>query len=234
MAARKARANTAVATATPSRVVVGCCGFPVPPTRYYKDFSYVEVPEALMSAPQLGTIRRWKREAAPEFAFAVMGPRELGQECYREGRALDLALATLGEVARTLGATSVVCAAPQDFAFSRTNEALVRTLLVRLRKSYPFVVWEPPASWDPDRACALAEERGAVAARDPLKHGMGKGPVGYYRMGGPAGHKSRYEDPAIDQLANLAASAGHERATYVFTNVDMFSDAHRFRARLDG
>jgi uncharacterized protein YecE (DUF72 family) len=58
---------------------------------------------------------------------------------------------------------------------------------------------------------------------------MSKADVAYYRMPGPAGHKSRYEDPAIDRLGDLARSAPKQNATYVFTNVDMFADAKRLK-----
>ena len=54
----------------------------------------------------------------------------------------------------------------------------------------------------------------------------------YYRLHGPAGHKSRYEDPAIETLSEIASEAGHDTATYVFTNVDMFADAKRFKRAL--
>ncbi len=66
-------------------------------------------------------------------------------------------------------------------------------------------------------------------ARDPLLSGSSKAPFAYYRLAGPAGHKSRYEDPAVDKLAEMALAAKHEDATYVFTNVDMFADAKRFK-----
>ena len=42
MAARKAPQKKAEPRAT-GTVVIGCCGFPVPPTRYFQDFGYVEV-----------------------------------------------------------------------------------------------------------------------------------------------------------------------------------------------
>ena len=90
-------------------------------------------------------------------------------------------------------------------------------------------MWEPPASWDPDDADALATEVGVVAARDPLAHGTTTLPVAYYRLPGPAGHKSRYEDPAIEKLGELAKASKNKDATYVFTNVDMFADAKRFK-----
>ena len=57
-------------------------------------------------------------------------------------------------------------------------------------------------------------------------------PIAYYRLPGPAGHKSRYEDPAIEKLAEIAKDAKHKDATYVFTNVDMFADAKRFKKAL--
>jgi len=49
---------------------------------------------------------------------------------------------------------------------------------------------------------------------------------------GPAGHKSRYEDPAIEKLADIANAGKTQDATYVFTNVDMFADAKRLKKAL--
>lgn len=42
----------------------------------------------------------------------------------------------------------------------------------------------------------------------------------------------RYEDPAIERLAEIARGAKHDDATYAFTNVDMFADAKRFKNAL--
>jgi uncharacterized protein YecE (DUF72 family) len=105
----------------------------------------------------------------------------------------------------------------------------VKEFLHGVKKRFDRVIWEAPLAWDPDEAEALATEAGVVAARDPLIHGTSKGPVAYYRLPGPAGHKSRYEDPAIEKLAAIASGAKHKDATYVFTNVDMFADAKRFK-----
>ncbi len=62
-----------------------------------------------------------------------------------------------------------------------------------------------------------------------MHHGLSKRKAAYYRLPGPAGHKSRYEDPAIEKLAEIALAGGDQSATYVFTNVDMFADAKRFK-----
>ena len=58
---------------------------------------------------------------------------------------------------------------------------------------------------------------------------LSKRNVAHHRLPGPAGHKSRCEDPAIDKLSKITSAAGHDKATCVFTNVDMFADAKHFK-----
>ena len=98
-----------------------------------------------------------------------------------------------------------------------------------MRKQFDTIVFEPGPAWNPEEADDLAEETQTLSARDPLHHGLSKRGVAYYRLPGPAGHKSRYEDPAIEKLAEIAQSGGEQQSTYVFTNVDMFADAKRFK-----
>lgn len=210
-------------------ITVGCAGFPVPATRYFRELLFVEVQETHLAMPGPGTVRRWRREAPAGFQFALLGPREIGQEGFREGKVIETALKSLVEIAHELDAKTAVFTAPADFAFSRPNRAAVQDFLVGVRQHFETVVFEPNETWDPEECDALAEAAGAIAARDPLAHGMSKRPVAYYRLPGPAGHKSRYEDPAIERLAELAQGAVHENVTYVFTNVDMFADAKRFK-----
>ena len=56
-----------MAAARPS-ITVGCAGFPVPATRYFKEFTFVEIQETHHALPGMGTIRRWRREAPDGFA----------------------------------------------------------------------------------------------------------------------------------------------------------------------
>ena len=228
----KASSKSAIKVAPPKLDViltVGCAGFPVPATRYFKEFLFVEVQETHVALPGTGTIRRWKREAPEGFSFSLLAPREIGQEGFRDGKVVESALKSLSEVAKELDGHTAVFVAPPEFTNSRGNKAAVRDFLQSVKKKFARVVWEPPPSWDADEASALAAEVGAIAARDPLIHGISKDPIAYYRLAGPAGHKSRYEDPAIERLAELCESAPQKDATYVFTNVDMFADAKRFK-----
>ncbi len=210
-------------------ITVGCAGFPVPATRYFEEFLFVEIQETHHALPGMGTIRRWRREAPEGFVFAMLAPREIGQEGFREGKVVETALKTLLDVGVELDSKIGVFVSPPELAHNRANKAAVKDFLGSVRKKFDRVIWEAPTLWDADEAAGLAAEVKVIAARDPLSHGMVDAPVAYYRLPGPAGHKSRYEDPAIEKLAVLARDAKHKDATYVFTNVDMFADAKRFK-----
>jgi uncharacterized protein YecE (DUF72 family) len=208
-------------------LTVGCAGFAVPATRYFKEYLFVEVQETHLATPGPGTLRRWRREAPPGFEFALLGPREVAQEGFRTGKVVENALKALLEVGNELEATTAVFVAPADFAASRGNKAALKGFLGEARELFSRIVFE--VAWNPDDADALAEDTKTLASRDPLATGLSKRPEAYYRLPGPAGHKSRYEDPAIEKLAEIASGDLEQRATYVFTNVDMFADAKRFR-----
>ena len=213
-------------------ITVGCAGFPVPATRYFKEFSFVEVQETHLSLPGRGTIRRWRREAPEGFRFALLGPRNVGQEGFRVGKVTETALESIEGIADALSARTAVFVAPPEFTSSRTNKSVLKEFLADVRKRFDTVVFEPGEGWDLDDCDGLAEDVGAIVARDPLVQGLSKRDIAYYRLHGPAGHKSRYEDPAIEKLSEIAGDAPHETATYVFTNVDMFADAKRFKKTL--
>jgi uncharacterized protein YecE (DUF72 family) len=207
---------------------VGCAGFAVPATRYFKEYLFVEIQETHLAIPGQGTVRRWAREAPPGFEFALLGPRECAQEGFKLGAAVETALAGLASVRDQLNATTAVFTAAPEFGNTRTNKSNLKEFLKAVLPQYKRVVFEVPG-WKPDDADALAEELGCLAARDPLLNGLSKRPEAYYRLPGPAGRKSRYEDPAIEELAIIADQGRDQKAHYVFANVDMFSDAKRFR-----
>jgi uncharacterized protein YecE (DUF72 family) len=210
-------------------MVVGCAGFAVPATRYFKEYSFVEVQETHLAVPGQGTLRRWRREAPRGFAFALLGPREITQEGFRGGKVVETALDKLAEVAVELAARTAIFLAPPDFPHTRANRTALRDFLNDVRKRFDRIVFDAGPAWKPDDADDLAEETQTLAARDPLQQGLSGRTTAYYRLPGPAGHKSRYEDPAIERLADIAREGRGQTATYVFANVDMFADAKRFK-----
>jgi uncharacterized protein YecE (DUF72 family) len=215
-------------------LTIGCAGFPVPATRYFKEFLFVEVQETHVTQPGTGTIRRWRREAPTGFEFAMLAPREIGQEGFREGKVVETSLKAVIVVGKELAAKTAVFVAPPEFTASRGNKTALKEFFQTVKKKFDRVVWEAPPGWDIEDAEAICTDAGVVAARDPLLHGTSKAPVAYYRLAGPAGHKSRYEDPAIEKLGVIANAAKNKDATYVFTNVDMFADAKRFKKTIKG
>ncbi|MBX3181844.1 MAG: DUF72 domain-containing protein [Polyangiaceae bacterium] len=214
-------------------ITIGCAGFAVPATRYFKEYLFVEVQETQLQTPGPGTLRRWRREAPQGFEFALLGPKQIGQEGFRLGKVIESALDGLEQVAEELDATTAVFVAPPEFAANRANKAALKEFLVWMQgRRFRRVVFELGEGWKADEADAIAEETGSLAARDPLLQGPSRRPEAYYRLPGPAGYKSRYEDPAIERLAEVAREAVHEHATYVFANVDTFADAKRFKKQL--
>src|ERR1700704_5714311 len=125
-------------------ITVGCAGFPVPATRYFREFAFVEVQETHIALPGPGTIRRWRREAPEGFEFALLGPREVGQEGFRDGKVVETALHMLEEVADELGSRTVVFLAPPDFPANKANRSVVKEFLGSVRKRFDRVVWEAP------------------------------------------------------------------------------------------
>ena len=209
-------------------MTIGCAGFAVPATRYFKEFLFVEIQETNLGIPGPGTVRRWAREAPEGFEFALQGPREIIQEGFKPGKVVEAALESLIGIRDSLSAKTAVFIAPEDFGPTRTNKTNLKGFLELARAQYSRVVVERPG-FKCEEADAIAEEADCLAARDPLHHGLSTRPEAYYRLPGPAGRKSRYEDPAIEQLAEIAAGGGEQNSHYVFANVDMFSDAKRFR-----
>jgi uncharacterized protein YecE (DUF72 family) len=213
-------------------ITIGCAGFPVPATRYFREFAFVEVQDTVVAQPGTGTIRRWRREAPAGFGFAVMAPREIGQEGFRSGKITENAVKAMLSVAKDLDAATAVFASAPDFTASRANKSALKDFLSGVKKKFQRVVWEPSPAWDADEAQAIASDSGAIAARDPLASGASASDFGYYRLPGPAGHKSRYEDPAIEKLGEMARAA-KQPMTFVFSNVDMFADAKRLKRAID-
>ena len=115
-------------------ITVGCAGFPVPATRYFKEFTFVEVQETHLSLPGRGTIRRWRREAPDGFRFALLGPRNVGQEGFRVGKVTESALDNIGGVAEALDARMAVFVAPNEFSSSNSSIVSCRSMQSSLKR----------------------------------------------------------------------------------------------------
>ncbi len=103
-------------------ITVGCSGFAVPATRYFKEYEFVEVQETHRAVPGPGTIRRWRREAPDGFQFALLGPREIAQESFRSGKVIETSLKSLEAVQEELHAQVAIFLASPDYTCSHTTK----------------------------------------------------------------------------------------------------------------
>lgn len=211
---------------------VGCAGFPVPASRYLRELAFVEVAETALSAPGPALVRRWRREAPPDFTFTVLAPKALCGAGFAENPEGDAAWAEFVPVARELGARAIVLLSPPETTSSKPHRAAARSLFERvLAKAPPApLVWEPPALWDLRDAESVVKGLEVTVARDPTKHAPypAKGtPLAYFRLAGPAGHRSRYEDVALEAIAASVKNTRADETFVVLSNADMHSDATR-------
>ncbi len=216
-------------------VYVGCSGFPVPATRYLKEFLVTEVADTHLGVPGPALVRRWRREAPPGFVFTALCPRELTAEGFAPNAAAEAAWQAFVPVARDLEARALVVLSPSDLPHSKALRAQLKSFFERLRTPHLApLVWEPPVSWDIKEAEALVKDLGVLVARDPFRHPASlRTDRVYYRLTGQAGFKSRYEDLALESVAKAVAGTKAEEVIAILANVDMYADAKRLRRLLD-
>jgi uncharacterized protein YecE (DUF72 family) len=192
---------------------------------------FVEVADTFLGVPGPALVRRWRREAPQGFVFTAVAPRELTAEAFRPSGAADAAWEAFLPVARDLAARAIVVTTPADVPSSKANRAAARAMFERLvQPGLPPLVWEPPPTWELREAESTVKDLGVLVARDPGRHPpYAKTTWGYYRLPGPAGYKSRYEDPALEAAAKTIRDTKVPELLVVFANVDMYADARRLR-----
>lgn len=215
-------------------IFVGCSGFPVPASRYWNEFSGVELTETELGIPSDGTIRRWLRESPKNFAFSMMAPKQVAESTFAatpENQALATAI---GDVAMKMKAKAVVFPGPEDWKPTPTNRKILKTFAETIPKDYPAkIVFDFPA-WKPAQVMATVGDLPVIAAFDPLHDDEPDGEFLYARLPGPAGRRSRYDDGAIAEIAKWCSKANAKETLCVFRNQDMFVNAKAIQKYVTG
>ena len=238
---RKNRAKRGMSRARENRYTpramlhIGCSGFPVPATRYLREYMLTEIADTFLGVPGPALVRRWRREAPTGFVFTALAPKEMGGDGFKPGPEADAAWEAFLPVARELDAKVIAFTTAPELVSSKTLRAQVRAFFERLPlNKLPPLVWEPPPTWELKESEATVKDLGVLVARDPLRHPpFGKVPRGYYRLPGPAGYKSRYEDPALDAVADVIRNTQSAETFVLFANVDMYADSQRLRKLIE-
>jgi uncharacterized protein YecE (DUF72 family) len=211
---------------------IGCSGFAVPASKYLKEFQMVEIAETTLGVPGPALVRRWIREAPPGFIFHAVAPKDWVLDGFEPSPTAPGLWDTFLPVARELRAENIVLLSPPESPWSKKSKSLATHALESACKIADRpIVWEPPAGWPLKESEAIAKPLGIVVARDPTQHPpFQKRALAYYRLCGPAGYKSRYEDASIEAAAKTLKETNAEQTYVIFANVDMYSDAKRLRA----
>ena len=211
---------------------VACSGFPLPVSRYWGLFEAVEISETGLGIPGAGTVRRWLRESPKKFAFTAIAPNSLGESGFRKTKENKAVVEEFAAFADTLGARAVVFEGPETFKPTKQTKTALKSFISWLPKTLPPVVVDLP-NWKPVDVAAACGKVPVIAAYDPLND---KPPpaadITYLRLPGPAGHRSRYDDESVDQIAEHCKGLDPELAFCVFRNIDMQANATALRQKL--
>lgn len=211
---------------------VACSGFPVPVSRYWREFRAVEISDTEIAIPGPGSVRRWIREAPKGFAFTVLAPKSVSESGFRRTNENKAECEAITKLANQLKAQAVVFAADETFKHGKAARSALRAFLGFLPDDIPPVVFDLPA-WKPSDVVAACGDRPAVAAYDPLQQDPPPpAEMTYIRLPGPAGHRSRYDEDSIAKVASHCKGLDTKLGFCVFQNIDMQTNAAQLRKKL--
>jgi uncharacterized protein YecE (DUF72 family) len=213
--------------------VVACSGFPVPVSRYFREFEGVEISETELGIPGAGTVRRWLREAPEGFAFSLLAPKDIANSGFLINPATDKLIKEIGQLSKSMKAEAVVFAGAPEFGPVRANKSALKKFIEALPARYPRAVLSMSGWKYADVLAAIDGKKNVIAAYDPLQdEAPGKADFSYLRLAGPAGHRSRYDEGSLERIVAHLKQTKAKQTICVFHNIDMHANAMRARELL--
>jgi uncharacterized protein YecE (DUF72 family) len=215
--------------------VVACSGFPVPVSRYFREFEGVEISETELGIPGAGTVRRWLREAPEGFTFTLLAPKEIAASSFALTPANEKLVKEVGALCKSMNAHGVVFAAPPEFAATRPNKSALKKFVESLPARYPKAVLSMGGFKLADMLAAIDGKKNVTAAYDPLNDDpppSAKAELAYIRLPGPAGFRSRYDEGSLERVVQHVKGSKAKITICVFHNIDMHANASRARELL--
>ncbi len=206
---------------------IACSGFPVPVSRYWREFPAVEIAETELGIPGAGTVGRWLRESPDGFGFSLLAPKQISERSFERSTETTALIKQVSTLAKKVKAKAVVIAAHPDWKANRPRRTAVRQFAESLpAKGIPFVIDLP--GWTAEEARHATKEAPVHIAFDPLlEEAPATEDMAYMRLLGPAGHRSRYDDAALEKLATCCKGSSAGTLFCSFRNIDMYSNAKR-------
>ncbi len=211
-------------------VKVGCCGFPVARSKYFKVFKLVEVQQTFYKLPSLDTVKRWRDEAPEEFEFTMKAWQVIthppSSPTWRKAGIVVPpdkrdkygllkptpenfeAWEKVLEVASTLKARIIVVQTPPSFGYSEENLENVLKFFKAIKRDGVLIAWEPRGTWHehPEAIRRVVEEAGVIHVVDLLKRQpVTVGETVYVRLHGlgrgEVNYRYKYSDEDLLELA---------------------------------
>jgi uncharacterized protein YecE (DUF72 family) len=219
-------------------------------SRYFSEFSLVEVQQSFYELPKVKTAQRWRESAPDEFEFTLKAWQLITHPhtspTYRRLKTPmdERSLSNLGffrptdevmeawrrtrEFALNLRATIVVFQCPSSFTPTQENVGnLVRFFETVDRGGLRFA-WEPRGRWPGELVARLCRDLNLIHCVDPfVNEALWPREILYLRLHGVGGYRHRFTD---EQLLWLYKTLGNHEATVycLFNNISSLEDARRF------
>ncbi len=216
-------------------VLVGCCGFPVARSKYYKIFRVVEVQQTFYKLPSEDTAKKWRSEAPTNFIFTMKawqaithGPKS--PTWRKAGLKIDPSKADryghlkptrenleawekTKRIAEILEARVIVFQTPPSFGYTEENLKNAIEFFRTINDSKFIIAWEPRGTWNQhyEAIRKVVEEANVIHVVDPLRRDPVKyGQVVYYRLHGLGGrevnYRYKYSDEDLSKLTDIVKS----------------------------
>jgi uncharacterized protein YecE (DUF72 family) len=190
---------------------------------YAKRFDLLEVTVAIDPAtkgkpapiaPQMATMKKWRKSTPPAFEFAVVcGPH---LSLVKPSAELERELDAAKQAADALHARCIVIRTPQEVTPSALARDRLAKLFDRFTRDVTSLVWEPSGLWEIEDAAVAARKWGVVLAVDAAREPVPAGPVAYVRL--RAMGETRSFGPSA--LERIVRAIGPRRDAYVVLETD--------------
>ena len=229
------------------KLQVGCCGFALAQSTYFRTFSCVEIDSSFYQLPRLETVERWRADTPDGFQFAMKAWQVIthppASPTYKRTRIEPNDLEHAGhfgfnptirwawdetyKVAKALGVFFVLFQCPASFRQNKENIASLKSFFERAKRGKFQIGWEPRGEWETGQIASLCKELDLIHVVDPLRASPAHPcKLNYYRLHGTTGPQHRFTNAELTKLQGLAT--GKNSAYYMFNNVTMATDAQRF------
>lgn len=233
---------------SPSRIVVGCCGFNIAQETYFAKFPCVEIDTSFYNLPKLETAERWRAAAPVGFQFALKSWQVITHRSesptYKRTRldprdrpycghfgfnpTIRWAWDETYAVAKALKAFLVLFQCPSSFRPNKENLQSLRTFFERAKRGKFLMGWEPRGAWDAELIAKLCDELDLIHVVDPFQAApVGRAPFRYFRLHGQGGYRHRFSAEELQRLRGICA-AQHMPVYCLFNTISMRSDAEKF------